>query len=246
MLGWANTHTHVSEEITLLCDQHHREKTAGLLPIEVVREADANPFNLRSGSSKPYDLHFSGDSCEAILGSNTFTFQYDGTPTFTVPIGVDGIPLLRFSLDEDHLLLTLRLFDEMNTPILQIEDNQLMYSVSPWDITLVGRNLVIRDAPSRILVDITFDVPNNIVMNRGRFLFNGVEILLNPDYLLIVNDANTITGNYFENCQGGIIIGHADFPGGAAIRMANVSRYLGDRNKAIQWAENAFGTLGGH
>ena len=75
MLGWANTHTHVSEEITLLCDQHHREKTAGLLPIEVVREADANPFNLRSGSSKPYDLHFSGDSCEAILGSNTLTFQ---------------------------------------------------------------------------------------------------------------------------------------------------------------------------
>jgi hypothetical protein len=52
MLGWANVQRHVAEEITLLCDQHHRESTGGLLPIEAVREANSNPFNLRAGVSK--------------------------------------------------------------------------------------------------------------------------------------------------------------------------------------------------
>ena len=60
LLGWANVKRHVAEEITLLCDQHHREKTAGLLPIEKVREANKMPHNLREGVSKPYDLHYSG------------------------------------------------------------------------------------------------------------------------------------------------------------------------------------------
>ena len=241
LLGWANVQRHVADEITLLCDQHHREKTAGLLPLEAVREANANPFNLRAGVSKPYDLHFSGDTCEAVLGSNTFTFRYDGMPTFTVPVCIDGVPLLAFVLDEGFLLLQLRLFDETNSPILQILNNQLIYSVSPWDIRLVGRNLVIRDAPRKFLVDITFDVPNRIVINRGRFLLNGVEILLTPDYFLVVNNSTMMSQCHMENCRGGIIIGAQDMDGGTAFRIAGVPRYLGDRSAAIRWAEESLG-----
>lgn len=241
MRGWANVQRHVAGEITLLCDQHHREKTAGLLPMEAVREANANPFNLRAEVSKPYDLHFSGDTCEAVLGSNTFTFRYGGVPTFTVPVGVDGVPLLAFVLDEGHLLLQLRLFDETNSPVLQIQNNQLIYSVSPWDIRLVGRNLVIRDAPRKILVDISFDVPNRIVINRGRFLLNGVEILLTPDYFLIVNNSTMMSQCQMNDCHGGIIIGAQDMDGGTAFRIAGVPRYLGDRSTAIRWAEESFG-----
>ncbi len=51
LLGWANVKRHVAEEITLLCDKHHREKTAELLPIEHVREANKTPYNLREGVS---------------------------------------------------------------------------------------------------------------------------------------------------------------------------------------------------
>ncbi|MEB6138331.1 hypothetical protein, partial [Klebsiella pneumoniae] len=68
MEEWALVHRHVAEEITLLCNQHHREKTNGLLPKERVREANANPFNLRNGVSKPYDLHFSGVNAEVVIG----------------------------------------------------------------------------------------------------------------------------------------------------------------------------------
>lgn len=237
MLGWASVKRHVAEEITLLCDRHHREKTAGLLPIERVRDANATPFNLREGVSKPYDLHFSGNTCEAFIGSNTFKLQYGGLPTAIVPVGVDGVTLLGFLLDDGHLLLQMNLFDETNCPILQIVNNQLVYSVSSWDIRLVGRNLVIRNAPGEFLIDITFDVPNRIVINRGRFLFNGVEILLTPDYVLVVNNANVMSQCHFENCHGGIIIGDQDMVDGTAFRIHDVPRYSGDREAAIRWAE---------
>jgi hypothetical protein len=59
---WATARQHVAENITLLCDRHHREKTNGLLPVEAVRDASQNPYNLREGVSKPYDLHYNGDS----------------------------------------------------------------------------------------------------------------------------------------------------------------------------------------
>ena len=54
LLGWANVHRHLAGEITLLCDQHHREKGAGLLPNEVIIEANRIPHNLKTGVSKPY------------------------------------------------------------------------------------------------------------------------------------------------------------------------------------------------
>jgi hypothetical protein len=51
------------------------EKTAGLLPIEEVQKASADPFKLREGTSKPYDLHYSGSGCEAVIGGNRFTIE---------------------------------------------------------------------------------------------------------------------------------------------------------------------------
>ena len=71
-------------------------------------------------------------------------------------------PLLAFILGDGHLLLNLNLFDEFNALVLQINNNQLTQSVSPWDIRLVGRNLVIREAAARILVDITLEPPSRV------------------------------------------------------------------------------------
>src|SRR3982750_2806106 len=72
LLGWARVQRHVAEEITLLCDQHHREKTSGLLPEAPVIEANSAPFNLRTGVSRPYDLHFDGEMCSIEIGGNSF------------------------------------------------------------------------------------------------------------------------------------------------------------------------------
>ena len=134
MVPWSESNKHNPDEITLLCDRHHREEQSGLLPALDIQEANDDPWNLRSGVSKPYDLHFKGGHCEAIVGSNYFTTVDAGYGTFMVPVSVDGWPLIGFVFADEHLLLHLNIYDECNYPVLVIRNNQLLYSISPWDI----------------------------------------------------------------------------------------------------------------
>lgn len=240
MKGWENVKRHVAQEITLLCNQHHREKTNGLLPVEVVREANADPYNLREGVSKPYDLHFSGREAEVIIGGNRFSTEYQGYGTILVPISVDGTPLIGFILGDEHLLLNLAIFDEFNKPVLHIKNNQLLYSIEPWDIQLVGTKLTVREAHRKILVEIDFQPPNRVVINRGRFLRNGVEILVRPQNILITNNAMVLKAFEGRKVSGGLIIGYHDRPIGGFLVMEKVPRYLGDRKEALRFEKECF------
>ncbi|EIE1271962.1 MULTISPECIES: hypothetical protein [Vibrio] len=235
MEEWAVVKRHVADEITLLCDQHHREKTGGLLPIEVVRAANKSPYNLREGNSKPYNLHFAGTEATVEIGSNSFTCRDKGYGTAMVPVSVDGTPLIGLILADGHLLLNLVVFDEFNSPVLHIKNNQLIYSTSPWDIQLVGKKLTIREAHKKILFEIEFYPPNRVVINRGRLLRNGVEILIRPSNILVTNNSMLLSECHAHNCYGGLIIGHHDKPIGGFMALQSVPRYLGDRTEALKF-----------
>ena len=225
LLGWANVQRHVAEEITLLCDMHHREKTSGLLPLELVNAANRDPFNLRQGVSKPHDLHYSGDECEIVLGSSSFTTKDQGERTLSIPLVIDGVPIIGFVLSDGHLLLNLQLFDEQNNLIALIQNNRLAYSTSPWDIRLAGRNLVIRAGQRRILIDLVFEVPNKVVIRRGRLLLNGVEVVIQPDYTLVVNNGNLLGSATVKGTPFGLVLGNQDVPAPTALRFTHIPRY---------------------
>lgn len=247
LLGWAEVQRHVADEITLLCDTHHREKTSGLLPAEQIAESNASPFNLREGVSKPYDLHFSGSEAEVVLGGNVFRTQYEGYGTVLLPLAVDSIPLIGFILGDDHLLLNLNVFDEYNRQVLRIRNNELVYVPDSWDIELRGRTLTVREAARRILIDIQFEPPDRIVVTRGRLLCNGVEVLVRPDHILVTNNSTIISNCRAEGVGGGLLIGHGNPDMGGFFRMADLPRYLGNRSEAEKWAKEVMeGLNSGH
>lgn len=233
MEGWAAVQRHVADEITLLCDQHHREKTGGLLPKGAVTEANANPYNLREGVSRPYSLHFSGKQAQVIIGANSFTCEDQGYGTIMVPISVDGDPLLGLILGDGHLLLNLAVFDEYNVPVLRIKNNQLYYTTIPWDIQLVGTTLTIREAHRKILLEMEFEPPNKVTINRGRFLRNGVEVLVRPNNILITNNSLYIRDCHARNCYGGLFLGPHERQMPGLMAIGNIPRYLGDRKEAL-------------
>lgn len=239
MEEWAAVKRHVSDEITLLCDQHHREKTAGLLSKKTVSEANANPLNLQIGISKPYDLHFAGREAEIEIGTNSFTCEDIGYGTAMIPLSIDDTPLIMFLLEDGHLLLHLLVFDEFNRPVLCISNNHLFYSIQPWDIQLVGRVLTIREQHRKILIEIEFCPPGKVKILRGRFLRNGVEVLVRPENILITNNAFVVRGNRVHNCLGGLIIGHHEQRISGFMTVSGVSRYLGDRKEALRFEKEA-------
>lgn len=232
MDGWATVQEHVADRITLLCDRHHRERTNGLLTVEQVEQADSDPINHRTGAGAPYSLHYEGTDCSVEIGSNRFTATglHDGQ--VLAPVVVDGQALLSFQLLDGHLLLNLTWYDESNQPVLEIRQNQLLHSTEPWDIELVGRRLVIREAARKILLDVEFDPPNGLQITRGRFLFNGVDVLIKPNQLSV--GSSTFTGNLTVNCTAGIVIGPVEVPGSCAIRLVHVSRRA-DTATADEW-----------
>ncbi|HEX3045927.1 MAG TPA: hypothetical protein VHY08_14310, partial [Bacillota bacterium] len=75
-----------------------------------------------------------------------------------IPILIDEVPIVAFVLQDGHLLLNLFLFDEYNQLVLCIKNNPLFQSIAPWDIQLIGCNLIVREGERKILVDMTFEV----------------------------------------------------------------------------------------
>jgi len=231
-------HEHVAEDITLLCDQHHREVTSGLLPRDKVIEANQSPYNLREGQSKPLPLHFEGNSCEMHIGGNSCTTNTSGEFTESIPIVVDGIPLIAFVLQGNHLLLNVNLFEQYNNIVLRIVNNQLFYSISPWDIEFVGRTLTIREKTRQFFIRIKFEPPNKVIIDKGRFLCNGVEILVDEDHILVTNNNTLIQGSSAINCHGGLIIGLTPNPIGGFMSLQGINRYLGDSKASLKWAKS--------
>lgn len=235
IVDWAIVQQHVAAQITLLCDRHHREKTNGLLSPQQVTSANQDPFNLRQGVSKAYDLHYAGGGCETTIGSSRFTTEDIGQGTLSASLVIDGIVIVGFVLIDGHLLLHLQLFDEYNNPVATIHNNELIYSTSPWDIKLTGRNLVIRAAERSVLVDMQFDVPNRIVIRRGRVLCNGMEIVVQPDYVLIVNSDTLLRNVSADGFPFGLVFGPVEVPQ-AAFQIKNIPRYANDTIAAMRRA----------
>jgi len=226
ILGYANVQRHITDELTLLCDQHQRESTNKLLPREHIIRANKDPYNLLKGVSSPYTLHYDGPDCIVDIGTNVFSFRDEGYGTEFVALAIDDDPLISFRLDRGHWLLSLNVFDKNNDVILQITDNELIYSIVPWDIELVGHNLIIREAQREILVDLLFEPPSRIKIQRGHLLHNGIEIQIYQGYLQFMNNGMKMADCGTDGHTHGILLGNMTKPNRWGFHMPIRRRYI--------------------
>jgi hypothetical protein len=233
--GWANTKQHEEDRIVLLCKRHHHEKTNGLLPGHLVEEFSESPLNLRSGESTPYSLWFSGERYEFDVGTNTFTGLLSSYG-IVQPVRIDGTGLLSARLEDNHYMLTLHIADEGGREVLTIVDNELTFSALVYDVELVGHRLILRDGYRKILIDIEFQPPAGVKIRRGRFLRNGIELLVTENWSSILNSRTLLSGNSAENCWIGLAIGRDSKHIVSAYRSGDVTREGWDRRGAIRWA----------
>ncbi len=131
----------------------------------------------------------------------------------TVPLLVDDTPIVLFRAEDGHLLLTVQLFDEHNEMLVQIVDNELVFSVEPWDVEFKGRDLTVRGGPRDIFVHMHFAPADaRITIDRGHIWRNGIEIAIHPDRVVLLPNNNVISGGTAVNCLGGLSTG--DVPDG--------------------------------
>jgi trigger factor len=186
---WAKVQKHVADDITLLCDRHHKEKTIGLLPVAEVRRANSHPFNKVQGVSPPYSLPRAQwdqeTACEFLIGNTLVKTPRLENGDRLIAIDIEGEEILGFTFEDGCLLLTLQAFDREGHRIAWIDKGELVYSIAPWDIRFEGRTLSIREAHGSFLLETEFLPPNRVEVRRGHFLHAGRELELTPGRAMI-------------------------------------------------------------
>ena len=145
-----------------------------------------------------------------MIGGNTFSSRLrdNDQATLAIAISVDDSDLIWFRIDRSgRLFLNANIFDENNLPLLVIHENALAYRTATWDIEFKGRTLTVREAARKILFEIEFKPPGEVVIERARLLCNGVEILVRKSHVFIVNSQQLLVRCRSVNCDVGLQLG---------------------------------------
>ncbi len=174
MIEYSIVNKHTEENLTLLCDQHHREKTNKLLSLEQVIEANKNPYNITNGKNSPYLLNFTGSDFSVIIGNVQQSVpNVNPNNDFIIPFLVNNKKLISFEIINGKLFFNLVLLDADNKLIIKIIENELVYNAEQWDIEFVGRRLKIRTGLGKIIFDIEFLIPNSVQIHKAKFNSDG-------------------------------------------------------------------------
>lgn len=202
---------HKAENLTLLCDLHHSEKTRGILPVDIVKKANDSPYNLKKGYSSPYKLHVGNSDFSLEIANNNIAYSApelnENIQLF--PLVIDDVPIIWINIIDGILHLNISIFDKDNKHILFIENNELIYSISPWDIDFVSNRIIIREKSRDILIEVEINEPHIIKFTRGKIFLNGIGLLLDRNNITDLNSKKSISmsGNKFWNNQVAISAG---------------------------------------
>ena len=134
LIPWSDVQEHEPENLVLLCPQHHAEKTKGFLTLEALESANDNPRNRETGESYPFGLRYEGMHCEALIGGMQHVWPDMFEGLITIPLLIDDTPVVGFRAEDDRLLLTVQLFNADNELLVQVVDNELVFSAEQWDV----------------------------------------------------------------------------------------------------------------
>ena len=163
---------HNPNGMALLCGNHQLDRTAGRLSVEDVRRARTNPFNKNQNPVWP--SHFT----QANLTLNLFGNIIAG-PSVGFAINDQVVFGMKAPAQAgDPWLFTGSLCDPSGKETLRFEDNEIIAHSGSWDVTLEGRDLIVRSAPRSIVAHISFRPEENVVA------LNRVEMRLGNDHHL--------------------------------------------------------------
>ena len=224
MIPWSKENTHDPENITLLCDNHHRRVGAGLVPSDEIVRCNSDPCSRKLGECSPEKLYFAGDLQKITLGNNLF--QHHSALGTAVIAMIDGFPVLQLHEENGRLLIGFQPFPGLRA--MRIERNELILAPEFTDITWIGKRLTIKHE-RRIVLQIRFDPPNTLDIEQGLFIHNGICLAMSQDGLWCPNINCAISRLEFQFWNVGVAVG-VNIPTSAIgwpVPIDHRSRYFG-------------------
>lgn len=232
IVEWSKTHSHRAEEITLLCNRHHGEKTKKILPVERVIVANNNPFNKNRRFSAPQSLYYDGGEFRLKLGDSISTYSGLKEGETFAPFAIDGQPVISFTNDQGDILLNFDFKDERGNTILLVENSELILSVGFWDIEWIGQKLTLRESERSVLLELVLSPPGMVSIDRGFLQYNGVEIEIGDDFIFCLNNQSFLHDCEVKNFGYGFVLGEPIPDGPCGVIFSSLARPVRDRDAA--------------
>jgi len=218
MIEYAEVKEHTADNLTLLCYEHHGEKTKKLLPRQIVIEANKEPYNLRTGSSKQQLLHLNAETLEIKIGPTIFCSELNYKCREVYPIIIEDKAFVIFTKEDNYTFLSLVILNEKNEPLLVIRKNVLEIFPITWDIEYVANHLTIREGAGEIIFKMTLNPPNSVYIERASFIYNGYKLIITPEGYSTEPPRGIIVINGKVMCRIGVYVGKKS-PGGCGVHI---------------------------
>lgn len=168
-----NAKKHNSDGIITLCPTHHQKAESGTLSIDTIK----NKIN----ESKSREMGYSHDSLdvsdrfpEIIIGSAT----YIGNPIILIAFGK---PLFFIDYPEAPgapFRINAKFYNNKGVKACEIVNNEIRFLSSNWDITEAGKEITILQGPREIILKMTIDPPNRLIIDRLNYFYKGYRIIV--------------------------------------------------------------------
>lgn len=199
---------HKADGITLLCPNCHTQKTNGTLPVENVIEANENPFCANNIEYLEGKFYLKKDQNPIIKFAGSV---YTNLKSI---INIGNTSILSISKsDNKHepFLLSGVFYDTSNKMSLLINQNNWIANTNQWDIEKIGSGITIREAHSKVVLDIKINENKEIIIDRLQMQYQNIFLDGDKDSLKIYDKEQMVLT--ISNC--------AMSDGGVGIQIGN-------------------------
>ncbi|WP_027108982.1 HNH endonuclease [Lacticigenium naphthae] len=228
IIPWHEVKIHSAANLTCLCSNCHTMVTKGLISNQEVIYKNKNPHNKGKdfwpSMMLGYKIFNNEDIAKLSIGvANSYfkmnPLKYNSNFYLMVPIVIDGVPLIAFTVKEGRLNLYLKLFDEYNKVVLEIINNEIVSRLDFWDITFKNNRLKINNQQNKIFIEIEFEVPYSIHIKKGFLMYNQKGYKIRSDSLVTLKNNIQFSNNEFYNFSIGIAMGEIPGNMSCAVRL---------------------------
>jgi len=197
IVPWAEAKEHDPDDIVLLCDKHHRQKTAGLIDTDTIRTA----LKLRQSATSEFRFKLDGTSEQFAVH-----WPHNDLSATLQGIVVDGSPILQIEPQDnplEPLLVSGAFTDMMGQEICVIERNEFVSRAAlVGDFQIVGNRFSYRSIHGQKCLQFLLS-PAGITIEHLFHVRGDAFVLSMSDHLLLGNLTNRIraSGNYMSECE---------------------------------------------